>query len=74
MIRYANLHTPVSERYSSDIVPMESVSLRLYSDASTGKHPDMNVETQIPLELSSDSDSSDVDLPSSILEISAEFN
>ena len=38
MIRYANLQTPVSERYSSD------------------------------------SDSSDVDLPGSILEISAEFN
>ena len=37
---------------------MESVSLRLYSDASrvlelcgTGKHPNINVETQIPLEL-----------------------
>ena len=36
------------------IVPMESVSLRLYSDAyprGTGKHPTINVETQIPLEL-----------------------
>ena len=43
---------------------MESVSLRLYSDAypchrrgclpvsQTGKHPNINVETQIPLELS----------------------
>ena len=32
---------------------MESVSLRSYSDAyrGTGKHPNMNVETQIPLEL-----------------------
>ena len=29
---------------------MESVSLRLYTDA-TGKHPNINVETQIPLEL-----------------------
>ena len=31
------------------LVPMESVSLRSYSDAY--KHPNMNVETQIPLEL-----------------------
>ena len=33
---------------------MESVSLRLYSDTypcGTGKHPNINVETQIPLEL-----------------------
>ena len=33
---------------------MESVSLRSYSDAypyHSGKHPNMNVETQIPLEL-----------------------
>ena len=39
---------------------MESVSLRSYSDAypchrlcirGTGKHPNMNVETQIPLQL-----------------------
>ena len=33
---------------------MESVSLRLYSDAypcDTGKHPNINVKTQIPLEL-----------------------
>ena len=35
------------------LVPMESVSLRSYSDAYPchGKHPNMNVETQIPLEL-----------------------
>ena len=31
---------------------MKSVSLSLYSDALTaGKHPNINVKTQIPLEL-----------------------
>ena len=37
------------------LVSMESVSLRLYSDAyrptDTGKHPNINVVTQIPLKL-----------------------
>ena len=42
---------------SKKVVPMESVSLRSYSDVypclwhgGPGKHPNINVETQIPLE------------------------